>query len=1077
MLNLRGIRAPLLIGVASLGFGCEHDLTLSPPVDPSAAVVAQFDPTNPIPVLQLVPSPTALAERMGGGLNVTVQPCEIPSRKECLSLVTGWPTTTPITLFFSGDLEASTIPEGIKLYEVSGTSLTPVAYAHETQARTLPNEACAEGGNGSAGGYNPDTAIPPGNEVILTPNTPLKPGTKYRLYVESYVEGGVVKGLRSKDEEGKPGSGKRVEPSSLFALLNTPASSPPVSVVDGKGVINSALLRANVSSLVLAALFPNKTLVDLTAEERVTLETAIALRTSTGLVPLYGFFADNLAAGEAAGVTKRENLILSNSWTTAGAAAAPEGGEVIFDPARGRVPFPNAQLLTANSTSTVQVTIAVNPCGATPTPGCDSPSSAALKGGLNTLDGFSTTAPMTVQFSGNIDETSLAGNVFVHAVGPDGMAGAAVDVRFETKTSSGTSPAELRIIPVRPLDQNATYVVTLKRGIKGTDGKNFRRPQTFNFLAVREPLLTEDGEVNPEALVSLAPGAPAIPVRLPLQCSPVSAGLPFPSAEEVAASAGTIENLLRRARWAEALDTVATVTPAIAEDDVLIAWTHKTQSITRTVDLVQRALLPQAYQAVRTASGTPAIFGPLAEALTPQQIQGTILLTLCRSGQLAQAGIPPDMCTVNGQPNPALFTNPLVQALLPLFTQGIGSMRLYLMANYIATRGNPYVAGTFTPAAIRTPNVIQTPIWVITGTSATDAAKSPVIVFQHGLGSLKEAGFFIAGSFARTRTANAPFGYATVLMDLPYHGSRASDIVNNQTGVPCTNVQPEAVQCANGMCTGGCDGVQDSSGTGFLSANVFGARDNFRQGTIDQLTLIRLIETESQMGGALDYLDGARISYAGQSLGGITGGNLSAYASQLGASVLNVPGGGLVNILLGTVPQISAPLFAALAASGVCTPVLRGNAIVGCQDTAGFRQFLTIAQWALDPGDPLATSIGVRTSRPPVPALGVDKVLVQMVVPDLVVPNGPTRALGGAYGFDPTDNSETSHYQTYDYSGGAAQNCHGFLLVPTPGCQSVASATGSVCATFGAQQQAARFIATGGMTVGSRVPQGIPGCN
>ncbi len=1095
MLNLRGIRAPLLVGVASLGFACEHDLTLTEPVDPSTVVVAQFDPTNTVPVLQLVPSPTALAEKPGGGLAVTVQPCEIPSSKQCLALVAGWPVTTPITLFFSGELDETTIEQGIKLFEVgAGGALTPVTYAFTTADRVRPPDACAAGDNGSGKPY-PASAIAPGIQVVLTPQGFMKPSTQYRLYVESYDEAGAVKGLKAKD-------GKRVESSSLFALMNTPADQPPVvKGADGKVVITSALLRSNVSSLVLAALYPEKSLADLTAEEQAILAAAIASRAETGLLPLYGFFASNIAAGEAAMVTARSRLILANTWTTGPTPAPmpPVGGEVVFDPANGRVPFPNAQLLTSASTTAVEVRLPVNPCGATPTPGCDSPTALALKTGINSLDGFSTTAPMTVQFTRNIDPTTVAGNVLVFRVGSNGdAAGPAIDVRFDVISSTvATVLPELRIFPVLPLDQNATYVVTIKRGIKDIDGNDFRRPSIFNILTVRQSLLTEDDEINPEALISAGVGAPMIPVNLALQCQAVSAGQPIPSAAQLLETFTAAERLLRRARWAEALDVIATAQPAIAESDVLFAWTHKTQSITRVMDTVQRILLPTVYQQVRTASGAEELVGPLVEALTPQAIQGTIVVTLCRSGQLAQAGIPANMCLVNGQPNPAIFQNPLVQALLPLYTTGIGSMRMYMMANYVATRGNPYVAGTFqpavgnTPSSVAAPNVVMTPIWVITGTSATDAGGSPVVVFQHGLGSTKEAGFFIAGTLARTRTAQAPFGYATVLMDLPFHGTRASDLINNTTGAPCLAppVDPAAVSCANGVCTGGCDGVQDSSGTGFLSSNVFSARDNFRQSTIDQLTLIRLLRVHGRAMGDLEYLDGERISYAGQSLGGITGGNLAAYAGNLGASVLNVPGGGLVNILLGTVPQISGPLFTALAASGVCSPIRNGmGAITGCQNTAGFRQFTTIAQWALDPGDPLANSIGVINARPappahpqampvpPVNALGTDKVLVQMTIPDLVVPNGPTRDLGRAYGFDPTDNSATSHFQTYDFSA-SGTNCHAFLLLPAPGCQTDAGAQGAVCATFGAQQQAARFIATGGAMVGSRTPQGIPGCN
>lgn len=1081
MLNLRGIRAPLLLaGVASFSLACEHDITVTDPVDPSTVVVAQFDPTNPIPVLQIIPSPTALAEKPdGSGLNVTVQPCEVPSQKECLALVAGWPTTTPITLFFSGDLDDASVAEGIKLIEVAGGAPTPVTFTHTVGPRPLPNEACADGGNGSTLTYDPSTAIPPGNALVLTPSRALQPGATYLLFVESYEEMGVVKGLRSKD-------GKRVEASNLFSLLNAPADGLQPLTADAAGnvTITSALLRSNVSSLVLAALFPTKTLADLTVEEQATLKAAIDSRAKTGLYPLYQFFKGVIDTGVSAGVTQRDRLIFANLWHTAPATPAPVGGEVVFDPAAGRVPFPNAQLLTSASTTAVEVTIPVNPCGTPATPGCDSPSAASLKGGLNTLDGFSTTAPMTLQFSRDINPATLEGNVFMYRVGADNTVSGEVEIRFETSTATGTSLPELRIIPVLPLDQNATYVLGVKRGVKGVDGNDFRRPQLFNFFTVREPLLTEEGELNPAALVSLAPGAPALPVRLPLQCAPVSAGQPFPTPAAVVASANQIENQLRRARWAEALDAIATVTPAIPENDVLFAWTHKTQSITRLMDTIQRGLLPTVYQQVRTASMAAAVsMVPEVEITNPAIIQGTLVTTLCRAGGLTPLGFGPETCLVNGSLNPAILASPQVQQLAPLFVSNIRSMRRYQMSNYIVTRGNPYVAGTFTPASVPQPNIVTTSFWVLTSSNApvATAPQLPVVIFQHGLGSQKEAGFFIANTLAGA-------GYATVLMDLPFHGARASDLVNNTTGAPCPAAQPENVVCAaDGTCTGGCDGAQDPSGTGFLSANVFAARDNFRQSTIDQLTLIRLIETESMPGGPLANLDGTDISYAGQSLGGITGGNLAAYASQLGAAALNVPGGGLVNILLNTTPRISAPLFAALTQSGVCTPILSGMTVVGCEDTAGFRQFTTIAQWALDPGDPLANSIGVINARGMVPALGADKVLIQMVVPDLVVPNSTTIALGESYGFDPNNNTGTSHFQTYDYSdmnslpnpSPAGSGCHAFLLQPTAGCQDdVADGLfGTLCATFGAQQQVARFIATGGATVGSRVPVGLPFCN
>jgi pimeloyl-ACP methyl ester carboxylesterase len=368
-------------------------------------------------------------------------------------------------------------------------------------------------------------------------------------------------------------------------------------------------------------------------------------------------------------------------------------------------------------------------------------------------------------------------------------------------------------------------------------------------------------------------------------------------------------------------------------------------------------------------------------------------------------------------------------------------------------------------------------------TPAAAAGAVPVGIFQHGLGRAKEDGFYFANTYAAA-------GWATVLMDLPFHGMRASDLVNNATNVPClaNAPDPDMVQCAaDGTCTNGCDGTRDASASGFLSANVFASRDNFRQATVDHLTLLRTLQAEGTMNGQLAFLDGTRIGYAGQSLGAITGGNLAAYAPELRAAALNVGGGGLTNLLLTTVPQISAPLFAALEQAGVCQFVREGDPTSGCRPTPAFRQFLVLAQTALDPGDPLATSIGVLRPHNGAQPIGADKMLIQMAIPDPVVPNGTSRALANAYGFSLTDNSATSRFQTYDFGTATPGNCHGFILAPLERCggqdqaPGIGRVTAAICTTLGAQQQAVRFIGSGGSMIGSRIgtlPPGLPlSCN
>jgi pimeloyl-ACP methyl ester carboxylesterase len=459
----------------------------------------------------------------------------------------------------------------------------------------------------------------------------------------------------------------------------------------------------------------------------------------------------------------------------------------------------------------------------------------------------------------------------------------------------------------------------------------------------------------------------------------------------------------------------------------------------------------------------------------------TFCLPLCQQGILQ--GISPMSCN-QPQTLPAVRSHPLCQLVTGVVAGDLDRMRLFLMKGYRATVGSPYTAGTFTPDTLRTPAMVDLPVWVIEGGDGEVPAEGkPIAIFQHGLGGNKETGFYMANSLAR---ANQAGGWATVMIDLPFHGARASDIARStpQGEIPCVdgnglpNIDPASVVCGpDGTCTGGCDGRRDASGTGFLSSNVFGTRDNFRQGTIDQLTLMHTLLRETQPGGALEDLDGGRMGYVGQSLGAITGGNLAGYldADELEAAVLNVGGGSLTTILLNTVPAIAAPLYASLAAAGICEFNQPDNPASGCKPTAAFNQFVLTAQWALDPGDPLAVSVAAGER------LGTDKLLMQISQPDPVVPNIASQLLGGAYGFL-ADGAPTDRYQVYDFSDATrypqARNgsgCHGFLLAPICGNLQLgpAALVDGFCNTVGSQTQAASFLESGGTRVGPKRPASL----
>jgi hypothetical protein len=682
---------------------------------------------------------------------------------------------------------------------------------------------------------------------------------------------------------------------------------------------------------------------------------------------------------------------------------------------------------------------------------------------------------------------------------PDGMH--PVPLIVATLKTTTIAPSTIAIIPAIPLLENTDYVVGVKSGLTDMQGLPLAAAQTFDLLKIAMPFIDAMGNVADVMI----PGTTGT-LEQALECSTVTTTGMLATADVVKGNATALEKQVMHERWLPAFAALEGLPTPVPRTDVLMAFTYKTQSITHDMDVIKNGLLfqnpgtctPGCWEQLLGPGTVRTSSVPLVDLVGSQAIASAagvvdnLCVALCEQGALCPnpadpSCVPKTMCVdMNGRATTAVADATLCRTAVGVVTGRLARARLYDLKGYAAQVGGPFQTtpgkfGTFTAATIAQPRVIDLQMWVVVGTGTPAAGRYPVAIFQHGLGSQKETGFYIANTFASTGLTNDPAGWATVMIDLPFHGSRASDLIHNDTGQPC-NVDPADVVCGpapglpRGQCIdkntmqAPCDGKQDPSGTGFLGLNLFATRDNFRQGTIDQLTLIRALEEESKPGRALDYLDGTRIGYVGQSLGGITGGNLAAYATSqdLKAVVLNVPGGGLVqNILVNTVPEISAPLFAGLNQAGVCQFNDPADPGKGCVDSAGYRQFKVLAQWVLDPGDPLANTIGVKDDLPGRMPIGVAKVLMQMSKPDPVVPNVSAYALATGYGFkiDGTD----PHFEIYDFTNAPAAHvgsgCHAFLLAPICG----QCLFDNLCQSLGAQLQAAEFIDTEGATIGPEV--------
>ena len=252
---------------------------------------------------------------------------------------------------------------------------------------------------------------------------------------------------------------------------------------------------------------------------------------------------------------------------------------------------------------------------------------------------------------------------------------------------------------------------------------------------------------------------------------------------------------------------------------------------------------------------------------------------------------------------------------------------------------------------------------------ATTSAPRPVVIFGHGLAGDKDG---VWGAAERLASLNA----AVFAIDSPYHGSRAAegsselDYVFKFFGIDDT----------------------DPDNPTFVIGR---ARDNFRQMAADQLELVRLIGTLSDLDilpegnpDGIPDLDTSRILYIGHSFGAVQGATIFALAPEITHATWNVGGAGLMTLLRD---------------SNTFSLIVNGLRPEGVADGAVAR-FMAMSQAIVDPGDPLVYApYAVREEPAGVPGWVPREILLQEVVDDTIVPNSSTRALARAAGLELID--------------------------------------------------------------------------
>ncbi len=710
--------------------------------------------------------------------------------------------------------------------------------------------------------------------------------------------------------------------------------------------------------------------------------------------------------------------------------------EVTFDPANNIIPFPNDIL---NPTGK-QVTLPVPP---------DAGLLTQLYTGLNTLDGFSTTAPIVSEFgteTGALIQGKLPGTPYnLGATSPINMlavasSGADAGIPLNafacvnctvspTLIDGGTKPETLEIVPRVPLTERTQYAAYITTDLTDNLSKNVIPSPAFALARSSAPLFA-----NGKSTVSLLTDAQAG------QLEQLRLGLK-PLFDQLAA--GGLPRKKVALAWAFTTQSTVSIlaqihaAPTVAQVPATPLWVA---DITATVTAQLDALgVPHAAVAAFWAGEILDLWALNSTHFTPGLADA-----VAKKMPFVMA-IPAGTAPANGWP-------------VTIFGHGLtgNKTNAYAIANTLALAGQVTIA-------------IDEP-W--------HGDRNTCIGFGHYL-NLATAQTLFTDAYAcsnpTTQSCNA-----AGRCQLTNRGTAACTFADPTSDLVCLAAGQGACAPDNhceGTGAGFAAGVTVAPGvtipvSGWNLLNLvdfFATRDNIRQQVISHGQLARVIATAGPAGinttppGTAVKLDPTKISYVGQSLGSFLGALYTAVAPEVGNTALDVAGSDWVLNLL-TSPSFAAQknaFIAGLAAQGIA------------QNSPTYDQFLGIAKWIIDPADPvnaayyLTHSAKLPAPLPPNINPATRRALVQWILDDQVVVNPTTvelvNAASGSVVADPTRLSAAPLW-SYQYNdatnlgaGNALSNVpvaarHGFLLQPYPNASGVALTTSG-------QQQIGAFIA------------------
>jgi dienelactone hydrolase len=482
---------------------------------------------------------------------------------------------------------------------------------------------------------------------------------------------------------------------------------------------------------------------------------------------------------------------------------------------------------------------------------------------INTLDGYSTSAPMYTGFSQTIEASTLtAANIRIvemylsnttkapaqGAELPSGVASPVIRVlTFGTDYSASVSAAvdgggkTLQLTPLKPLKPstgatNIGYLVLLSNGIHDINGN----------------------AAQPSSLYSAIKAAPA-------NCSTLT---------------DATQNAICRLTKAHlSIGQAVGMDPA----NVVLTWSFSTQSVDDTLGALAALVPAQPITVQATGFNTFQ-----ADA----RLQG-------KADIYVGTTVMPYYHAVPASPSDRVILTGSWTAAGPSPVPGLDP------ASRNLTRFNPVplkTADLTIPVLVTVPNAAAAG-----GVCAKPAAGWPVAIVQHGLRGDRTQALAMADSFA-----DACFVVASI--DQPLHGITSTTNPFYQAG----NERTFNVDLINNTTSAtGPDGVTDISGVHWLNlSSALTFRDNLRQGQADLVVFAKSVANMDLTGDAVSDVDPTRIHYVGLSLGGLMGSVFVKFSPNTRTATLAAPGGPLTQWGLQS-PTFRPTIVAGLARSGI----------------------------------------------------------------------------------------------------------------------------------------------------------------